>query len=218
MLPSNKEIVKFLSAALIEANFVDRIKIKYRPLICPVKELLRYSRGAKSVFDIGCGSGQFVALLANYTRVDKLKGIEISNDLISNARQVNHQFLKTKQITFALFNGKQIPDDIVEYDLVYIIDVFHHIPKVRQRQFITDVFNKMKKGAKLVFKDIDKASPLVLFNKMHDLVFSKEIGNEISLYNAEIMLKEIGFNIIETVKTTTFFYPHYFVLAQKDEK
>lgn len=211
----NAEIIKFLTSTTINAGFVDKLKIKYRPIICPFNDLLNYANTVESVFDIGCGSGQFVALLAKYTSVKKIKGIEINERLVNNAQQVNQPFLKDKEIQFAVFDGKEIPNDISEYDLIYLIDVYHHIPKNIQEQFIKQLHAKMKKGARLMFKDIDAASPLVLCNKLHDLVFAKEIGNEISFVKAKNLLKETGFSIVEEYKKTVFVYPHYFVLAEK---
>lgn len=211
----NAEIIKFLTSTTINAGFVDKLKIKYRPIICPFNDLLNYANFVESVFDIGCGSGQFVALLAKYTSVKKIKGIEINERLVNNAQQVNQPFLKHKEIQFAVFDGKEIPNDISDYDLVYLIDVYHHIPTNIQEQFIKQLYTKMKKGARLMFKDIDAASPLVLCNKLHDLVFAKEIGNEISFVKAKNLLKETGFNIVEEYKKTVFVYPHYFILAEK---
>jgi SAM-dependent methyltransferase len=212
---TNKEIITFLTSTTVNAGFIDKLKIKYRPIICPFNELINYAQNEQSVFDIGCGSGQFCALIANYTPVKKIKGIEINDRLVNNAKQVNKQFSDTKSIVFDVFDGNTIPNDIADYDLIYMIDVYHHIPKNIREAFMKQLFDKMKTGAKLMFKDIDAASPFVLCNKLHDLVFAQEIGNEISFKHAKSMLSKLGYKIIEEYATTVFVYPHYFILAQK---
>lgn len=211
---TNKEIIKFLTSTTINASFVDKLKIKYRPIICPFNTLLDYAKENTSVFDIGCGSGQFCALVAKFTPVKKIMGIEIFQRLIDNAKIVNKQF-DTKELTFEVFDGKNIPDKINEYDIVYMIDVYHHIPKDYQVQFMKNVYAKMKIGSKLVFKDINAGHPFVYFNKLHDIVFAGEIGNEISADTAKKILSECGFKIVEEYKKTSFVYPHYFTICQK---
>ena len=212
---TNKEIITFLTSTTVNAGFIDKLKIKYRPIICPFNDLINYANNEQSIFDIGCGSGQFAALIAKYTPAKKIKGIEINNRLVNNANQVNKQFATTKSMVFEVFDGNTIPSDILDYDLIYMIDVYHHIPKNIREGFMKQLFDKMKPGAKLMFKDIDAASPFVVCNKMHDLVFAQEIGNEISFKKAKSTLTSLGFKIIEEYTKTVFVYPHYFILAQK---
>lgn len=212
---TNSDIIKFLTAKTTNAGFVDRLKIKYRPIICPFIDLIDFAKDKKSVFDIGCGSGQFCALIAKYTNVEKIMGIEINERLVNNANEVNEEFRDKKQIKFSVFDGIVIPDEIKDYDLVYMIDVFHHIPPAQQLAFMQQLQQKMKVGAVLIFKDIDGGSPLVLCNKMHDMVFAGEIGKEISFKKAKDMLSGAGFKITDSFKKTVFVYAHYFVICQK---
>lgn len=211
----NSDIIKFLATTVSNATFVQSLKIRYRPYICPFDELIDYAASEKSVFDVGCGSGQFAALVAEFTDVKKIAGIEIDSHLVDNATKINSRFLPKKQMVFSVFDGTTIPDNISEYDLVYMIDVYHHIPRDIREDFMEQLFKKMKKGAKLMFKDIDGASPLVPFNKIHDVVFAQEFGHEISHKHAVEFLSGLGFNILESRKKRSFVYPHYFVLAQK---
>ncbi len=212
---TNKDIINFLTSTTVNAGVVDKLKIKYRPIICPFNELINYATNENSVFDVGCGSGQFCALIANYTPVSKIKGIEINERLINNANQVNQQFRASKTIAFNVFDGNTIPNDICVYDLIYMIDVYHHIPKNIRDSFMKQLYAKMKTGAKLMFKDIDASSPFVICNKMHDLIFANEIGNEISFKAAKNSITNLGFTIKEEYTKTVFVYPHYFILAQK---
>jgi 2-polyprenyl-3-methyl-5-hydroxy-6-metoxy-1,4-benzoquinol methylase len=211
----NKEIVEFLNSTTINAGFIDKLKIKYRPFICPFDVLINYAKNEKTIFDIGCGSGQFCALLAKFTDVENIKGIEINQRLVDNANQLTQQFKNKTEMHFSVFDGNNIPDEINQYDLIYMIDVYHHIPKAIQLPFMKQVFDKMKPNSKLLFKDINAASPLVVTNKLHDLVFAKEIGNEISFASAKQMLQQIGFKLKEAYTQTVFVYPHYFILLEK---
>lgn len=212
---SNSEVVKFLATTTANATFLQRLKIQYRPYVCPFDELLTYAKDAKRVYDIGCGSGQFCSLVAQFTDAQDIYGIEIDDALIRNAKHINKRFATQKKVAFSTFDGTTIPDNIKKYDLVYLIDVYHHIPVQKRDDMMRQIFDKMKPGAKLMFKDIDGASPLVLCNKMHDLVFAQEFSREISFKKAQHLLESVGFTIVERRKKRVLVYPHYFILAQK---
>ena len=82
---TSNEIIRFLISRPIRAGLVDKLKIRFRPIICPFEKLLSYSKDKTSACDIGCGSGQFCALIARYTSVKRIMGIEINQTLINRA-------------------------------------------------------------------------------------------------------------------------------------
>lgn len=211
---TNSDIVEFLSSTTANATFLQKLKIKYRPYVCPFDELLQYAKSSDKLYDIGCGSGQFAALAAQFTDVKTIKGIEVDKHLVNNAKQINERFSK-KSMSFSYFTGSIIPSDINKYDLIYMIDVYHHIPKDIRQDFMKQVYKKMKPGARLIFKDIDAGSIFIPFNKAHDLIFAQELPREISYYKAIQLLTFLGFKIIEARKKRVFVYPHYFIVAQK---
>lgn len=213
---SNKQIIHFLSEKNANAGFIDTLKIKYRPFICPFDKLLTYAENKKSIFDIGCGSGQFLSLVGKFIPdVNRLEGIEIDERLVKNARVLTEEFRETKTFNFQKFDGKSIPDNIADFELIYLIDVIHHVPKESQIEFIKEIYKKMSIDSILIFKDIDASSPFVFFNKVHDFVFSGEIGNELSFKKALKIAKETGFHIDESFKQRVFVYPHYFIVCRK---
>jgi SAM-dependent methyltransferase len=72
--------------------------------------LFAFVRPDNKVFDIGCGSGQFCLLLNHFKRVSELMGIEISDRLVYNARQLFGSETGAKKHTFEVYDGKNIPD------------------------------------------------------------------------------------------------------------
>lgn len=212
---ANSEIIAFLKSKSAGAGFIDTLKIRYRPLICPFGELFRFVQEGDTVCDIGCGSGQFSLLLAHFTPVKKILGLEISERLVKNARSLFDAEKNPVENTFEVYDGKTFPDALKQYDLLFLIDVLHHVPGEDQQAFLAAICEKMRPGAKLIFKDIDGGSPLVVFNKMHDLVFSREIGKERSVKRAGVMAEKAGFKIISTFKRITAVYPHYFLVLEK---
>jgi len=208
-------LVSFLKKLTVDASFTDRLKIAYRPYICPFHDLLNGIGLGRSIFDFGCGSGQFCLLLAEYSQPTKLRGIEISESLIDNAKTMLAPYTDRVEVDFDVYDGETLPEEIAEYEFVTMIDVFHHLPIPLHAWFFKELYDKMSPGRTLLVKDINGAHPFVLFNKLHDLIFGGEIGHEISPVAMRTLLKEAGFGDFRESKKTMFWYPHYTISCKK---
>lgn len=211
---SNAAIIGFLKEKFQGAGFIDGLKIKYRSLICPFVSLIEMVKPGEKAGDVGCGSGQFLLLLSRFAKPSHLFGIEITQRLIDNANKL-FSSLPAGSYDFSTYDGVHFPPQLAEMDIIFLIDVLHHVPKQNQVNFLKDLALVMKPGARLVLKDINAASPLVLCNKMHDLIFAGEIGNEMSMSRARNLLQQSGLEIVEDNKRTMYVYPHYTIVAKK---
>lgn len=212
---TTRQLMDALGIITTELPFLDRLKVKYRPLICPFDEILQLIQPGKIVADIGCGSGQLLWLISKFKNPHKVLGVEINERLIDNASHLFSEFLPDQDAEFQLFNGVTMPQNLADADYLLLIDVWHHVPVNSRESFFLSLSKTMKPGATLIFKDIDAASPWVYTNKLHDLVFASEIGHEISLSNAEALMLEHDLEILEVAKKRTYVYPHYTVVARK---
>ena len=210
----NKKIIDYLRSNYKATGFLDSLKIKYRSLICPFVPLIKLVNDNDKVGDVGCGSGQFLLLVNEFAKPSFVYGIEINQRLVDNAKNLFSN-LPNKNFNFSEYNGKNFPAELGDMDIIFLVDVLHHVPKKNQENFIMDLISAMKLGAKLILKDINANSPLVYFNKLHDLIFAREIGNEMSIDNAILLLKKNGLKIIEQEKRIMYVYPHYTIVAQK---
>jgi 2-polyprenyl-3-methyl-5-hydroxy-6-metoxy-1,4-benzoquinol methylase len=210
---NNKQIISFLKKTYKSTGFVDSLKIKYRSLICPFISLIKMVQPGQKVGDVGCGSGQFLLLVSEFAEPTFLYGIEISKKLIDNAKNL----FSTRQQNsfFAEYNGTDFPTQVGEMDIVFLIDVLHHVPEKMQESFIKNLTTSMKPGATLILKDINSASWMVYFNKLHDIIFAGEIGNEMSISKAAALLETNGLSIIKQEKRNMYVYPHYSIVAKK---
>ncbi len=211
---NNKQLKTFLlNSEAKDLKGLAKIKTVYRPYICPFDDILNSLPNNLNLFDIGCGSGSFLSIINEFKSPTKLAGVEISNDLVENARSL-FKSKKTKTDIYK-YDGSDIPNELDQYDFVSMIDVFHHIPPAAQNDFMLQLFQKMKANSTLIFKDIDKASIFVFFNKLHDLLLSSEVGNEISVKRATDLLKKVGFTIDSVSTRQMLVYPHYTIIARK---
>lgn len=215
---SNKEIVSFLKSKSTGAGFIDTLKIRYRPLICPFTDLFPFVKEGDKVGDIGCGSGQFALLLNKFTPMKEVFGVEISERLVKNARELFASEPGSRPHRFEVYDGKHFPPEMRECTLFFLIDVLHHVPPAGQQSFLDSIFAMMRPGTRLILKDINGASPFVIFNKLHDLVFSGEIGKERSVRVAAEMARRAGFEIITTFTRLTAVYPHYVLVLEKSQE
>ena len=211
---NNANIIRFLKSKFKSAGFIDGLKIRYRSLICPFIPLIKLVQPGDSVGDVGCGSGQFMLLVSEFATPSYVYGIEISERLVKNANDL-FSTLPRGYYDFEEYDGVKFPAKIAEMDIVYLIDVLHHVPVAHQQDFIKALAATMKPGAKLVLKDINAASPLVYCNKMHDLIFAGEIGNELKMNDARKLLEANGLTITHQEKRRMYVYPHYTIIAQK---
>jgi len=213
MVVQNTDLIEFLKKQTVQATFLERLKINYRPLICPFRELLQLVKPEATVLDIGCGSGQFLTLVAAFTSACKLGGLEINKNLV---QQANTLVAKTRKETdIRTFDGDTFPGFLADFDTVFLIDVLHHVPASKQKYFLQNIYDGLMPGATLILKDIDAASLWVYFNKLHDLILSQEIGHELSVRQAKNLATEIGFQVTGISEKRMFGYPHFTLILNK---
>ncbi len=84
--------------------------------------------GDLNILDIGCGTGNYTDLFQKVTlpKGCQVYGIEPSEGMISKARQ------KNSQVIFKQATAEDIPFEADFFDFVYMTDVIHHIPDIRE--------------------------------------------------------------------------------------
>jgi 2-polyprenyl-3-methyl-5-hydroxy-6-metoxy-1,4-benzoquinol methylase len=210
---SNSDLHRLLKAKIPAAGFLDRLKIRFRPYVCPFNLLLPHVERGLSYYDIGCGSGMFLRILAEYKSPLALGGVEVSSRLVNNAEFVLNQ--TGLPVALSVYDGIEIPHEIGNYEWVFLIDVLHHIPRDRQFHFLANLHTRLKPGQRLLIKDIDAASPLVYWNKLHDFLLSREIGHERPAMVVHQELERIGFEVRPLFAARVLLYPHYAILCTK---
>ncbi len=114
-----------------------------------------------------------------------------------------------------VYDGEKIPKVISDYKFITLMDVLHHTSSTKQEDFLEGIINEMSKGRILLIKDIDRNSPLIIFDKVHDLIFSKETVNELNYKRLRSSISKRGIRIVESFKKTKVVYPYYFILIKK---
>src|SRR4051812_21214461 len=123
-------------------SLLDSIKRKARPLICPFDPILNAIPGRSAVFDIGCGSGFLLGLIAERKTPRSLAGAEIDQKLVDGARNYLRDKTDGIPVSVNLFDGTTLPDELGSADVVTLVDVLHHVPPDQQVTFLHAVFQR----------------------------------------------------------------------------
>lgn len=212
---SKRKLIEFLRSRNRASGLVQKLKVVYRPLICPFDDLLAYVSPGSRIFDVGCGQGQFALLLAQFGRPAALGGVEISSALINSANELLAEYAGAIALDFRVYDGADLPASIADYDTVFMVDVLHHVPRRAQQSFLRALHGVMARGSRLILKDINGAHPLVFANKLHDLLLAGEIGHELSPARAARMAAGAGFRIVAESRRRLLWYPHYTLVLEK---
>jgi 2-polyprenyl-3-methyl-5-hydroxy-6-metoxy-1,4-benzoquinol methylase len=146
----------------------------YRLLTCPIKRIFHLVPEGKNFIDAGCGYG-FISLWtalvfpdARVTGMDVVPGrIQFASQLAADARVKNLSFM-VRDITRDEMENSH-------YEIILLIDLFHHVPFENQLPFLQQCADKTPPGGYIIFKDIDR-KPWWKFqvNFIQDFLFTRQ--------------------------------------------
>src|SRR5262245_19946852 len=120
---TNKQVLDFLRDKSPDAGFVDRLKIRYRPLVCPFPELLDQVKPGSMIGVVGCGLVQFALMIAAFCKPSAIYGIEISELLVENAKKLFAESNVNVPFHFEKFDGSTFPSALSECDQLFMVEV-----------------------------------------------------------------------------------------------
>ncbi len=93
---------------------------------------------ALRALDVGCGVGLIAEALA--ARIGSVEGIDPSEESIAKARE------RHAAGSYEVFDGARIPGEGGRFDLVYAINVFHHVPPDERPALAGEMSRVLKPG------------------------------------------------------------------------
>ena len=199
----------------MKSAFLSKLRAFLRRVVCPLDEICRHVPLQSSVFDLGCGTGAILVELIRTRQVRRVGGSETSPSLLAVARENTCRALGAPTDSGDFIVSKFPPDRLGSYDCIVLIDVLHHIPRNEQAVFLNLLGQNLQPGARLILKDINADRISVLWNRLHDALFTGNGFQEISLTQAVDLLSAAGLKVLDAYEIQRLWYPHYFIIAQK---
>jgi 2-polyprenyl-3-methyl-5-hydroxy-6-metoxy-1,4-benzoquinol methylase len=183
----------------------------WRPYICPFERLVPCVRDGSRVLDIGCGAGLLLCLLVGLGRQFEGFGFDVSQPAINMARQAAERLASLNpkaRLSFeCLEPGKPWPNGA--FDVVYMVDVLHHISSKSQRAFLRQALSKLGIGGTLVYKDMCiRPRWRALANRLHDMLIARQWISYVPIETIEQWVRSEGKEVIAREDLTRFCYGH----------
>jgi SAM-dependent methyltransferase len=105
-----------------------------------------------NVLDIGSGIGLTDHHLAKHFK--NLHGVDIEEDVVNKAREYN------PSVNYSLYDGSALPHDDNSIDLVFAINVMHHVPPAGWNNFTAEMYRVAKKGGLAIVFEHNPLNPL----------------------------------------------------------
>jgi len=199
--------------------FVTRLHILGRAVLCPFSTLLPYFPASGHILDVGCGYGFLLHLVKNdiSNKGRKLSGIDHDFKKINVAKKYT-----SVDMDFSEGTIEKLPTE--RFDTVSITDVLYCISLDKWKSFLGHCFRVLKKGGRLVVKEVVKQPGwkhwfLTVEEKLAVEVFKITRGDRPHLEPIETyckVMEKSGFRIGETKPLSTWHpYNQCILIAHK---
>jgi len=173
-----------------DSNYFAEMKVKWI--------LYHENNTSLNILDLGCGDGATALYFQQYFPQWKLKGIDVSEKSIAQAKQRN-----LSNSAFLHYDGENIPFESNCFDVVFVAGVFHHVDFAYHSKLASELLRVMKAGGRLYFFEHNPINPLTRY-LVNTCVFDKDAKLLTSKYAAK-MLMNAGFKAIR--KSFIIFFP-----------
>jgi len=133
-------------------------------------EYIKYNYGSyiqnydnPEVLEIGPGTGALV----EYLNTNNIKSI----DLIDNDQSVINYIKKNYKIrhTYITNNISSIDDKLKKYDLIFMLQVFEHIPRPQYKSLLSTLTKHLNNNGKIIMMVPNGGNPLNMLERYHDI-------------------------------------------------
>lgn len=146
---------KNTSSSGFEPSYFDEYKVKEvaRRLQSSVK-----SKDTVEILNYGCGIGKSEVFFKKYFPQSTSLGVDISPESIKRAEEENSNL---SSASFKVFNPGEFPQ-WGEFDIIYIANVFHHIPYELHHDILVHLRSLLKKDGLLFMFEHNPLNPVTV--------------------------------------------------------
>lgn len=166
-------------------DFFTRVKAEY---LVDIIEVLRPPADSAAVLDLGCGIGNYHALLRG--RVRRIEGVDVSEACIATARRSH------PDVTYSVYDGRSLPQPSGSLDVAFAVCVFHHVPLDARATLVAEARRVLRPGGLFVIFEHNPLNPLTR-RAVNNCEFDKDA---ILLRRAESekLMRDSGFSDVDS--------------------
>ncbi|MFN8165105.1 MAG: class I SAM-dependent methyltransferase [Bacteroidia bacterium] len=154
----------------------------------------------KNILDLGCGFGDNAIMLSQALPGSTITGLDIDNSALPRVRFAKN---KLNIPNLKLHEGKIDTLKESEFDLIYSVDVFEHIPE--NEMPFADAYKKLKKGGFMMVKMPNRKQSTIFpdkyFAEHNEWLDHEHPGQVYFLEDLEYRFKKEGFRILFAEQT-----------------
>jgi SAM-dependent methyltransferase len=181
----NEEINKALNFSGLNIDFFARVKNDY---LVDILDDRQGGAAKAELLDVGCGVANAHKQLVD--RVGKLSGIDVSAASIAVARQRN------PGIQYEVFDGTHLPFGDRSFDVIFAINVFHHVPVAQRPGLVKDIHRVLRPGGLFVIFEHNPLNPVT--RRVVDKCEFDEDAVLLKRQDSEALLRGCGFGDVQT--------------------
>ncbi len=106
-----------------------------------------------AILDFGCGDGLLTYFMHNSFYKAQIFGIDSNENLIENARK------EFTSIVFNLVLDTTLPFADATFDLIYAVDVFHHIQPKDHAPYVSELLRVLKSDGRIILFEVNPYNP-----------------------------------------------------------
>lgn len=158
--------------------------------------IVRYGeiKATDRILEIGCGTGLFTGKVATLTSASDITAVDVSPDLLSQARQ------KYPAIKFQEADAMQLPFDAQSFDVIFGSSIVHHLDI---QQCFRELFRVLRPGGRIVFAEPNLINPQIFVQKNIPII-KKWLGDSpdetaINRWREARILEKLGYVNIKII-------------------
>jgi ubiquinone/menaquinone biosynthesis C-methylase UbiE len=174
------------------ARLLERARTSPREFFAPLA-----LRAGLNVLDVGCGTGDFIRLLAPIVSPGKAVGVDLSETMIAEARQRSAE--NVDNLSFRVGSVLELPFPVASFDRVLATQLLLHVPDPLKA--LVEIKRVLAPSGVISITEIDWGTLVVqssdneLGRRFSDLA-CRELRNGLIIRELPGQLRELGFNHI----------------------